>query len=43
MAREAGSHLGRSAVMWWRHGDEDMVEWNERKGDHMIKMAEYLK
>ena len=41
MAREVGSYLGRSTVTWWRNGDKDMVEWNERKGDHMIQMAEY--
>ena len=25
----------------WHNGDEDMVEWSERKGYHMFKMAEY--
>ena len=25
----------------WHRGDEDMAEWNERKGDQMYEMAEF--
>lgn len=41
MAKEVGGHLARSPLTSWRNGDEDMVEWNERKGDRMYEMAEY--
>ena len=32
-AKEVGSHLERNPMARWRIGDEDMVEWSERKGD----------
>ena len=40
-AKEVGNHLGRDAVTWWCVGDEDMMEWSERKGDHIFDVAEY--
>lgn len=24
----------------WRNGDEDMIEWNKRKGGHIFEIAE---
>ena len=39
--REVGRHFGRSAVALGRGGDEDMVEWNERKGHQMYEMADF--
>ena len=26
---------------WWRVGDEDMVVWSERKGEHVFEMDKY--
>ena len=31
-AREARAYFGGSAVTWWRHGDEEILGWSERKG-----------
>ena len=39
--KEVGNHLGRNAVTRLRVGDENMIEWHERKGDHVFEMAEY--
>ena len=39
-AKEVGNHLGKNAMMWWRIWDEDIVEWSERKGDHIFDMDE---
>ena len=25
--------------MWWRNGDEDLVEWSERKGTQLYNMS----
>ena len=41
MAKEVGNHLGRNAMTWWRVGDEGIVEWCERKRDHICDIAEY--
>ena len=27
-------------MTWWRHGDEEMVKWSERKGDQLYNMVE---
>ena len=40
-AREAGAYVGGSAVTWWRHGDEEMVEWSERKGDQLYSIVDF--
>ena len=40
IAREAGGYFERSAMTWWHHGDEEMMEWSERKGDHLYSMVE---
>ena len=39
-AREAEAYFGGSAVTWWRHGDEEMVESSERKGDQLYNLLE---
>ena len=28
-------------MTWWRIGDEDIVEWSERKGSQIFDMAKY--
>lgn len=40
MAKEVGNYFGRNVVPLWRNGDEDMIEWNKRKGGHMFEIAE---
>ena len=30
-AREVGEHFLRNAMAWWCHGNDAIVEWNERK------------
>lgn len=37
--REVGEHFGRSAVTWWCHGNDDMVERREQKGDFLYNMV----
>ena len=40
MARDVGEFLGRCAETIWSNGDEDLVEWNKRKGDRMYQLGE---
>ena len=40
-AREVGEYFGRSVVVWWHHGNDVMVEWNERKGNSLYNMVEW--
>ena len=35
-AKEVVSHLGRRVVTSWSNGDDDMAEWNERKGGSYV-------
>lgn len=39
-AKESRRYFGKSAVAWWRIGDEEMVEWSKWKGDNLHNMAE---
>ena len=39
-ARDAGKFLGRRAEISWETGNENLVEWSERKGDGMHPMVE---
>ena len=41
MAKGVGGHLARSSVVSWRRGDEDLVKWNERKGDQMYEITDF--
>lgn len=38
---KVGGHLGRSVLASWCGGDEDLVEWNQRKGHQMYEMAQF--
>ena len=40
MARKVGEHFERSAVAWWCHGNGDVVEWSEWKGDYLYNAVE---
>ena len=40
MARDTSEFLGRHAEISWSNGDEDSVDWNERKGDRMYYLSE---
>ena len=42
-AQEVGRYFEGSAIAWWRHGNEEMVDWSERKGDHLYNITEYYK
>ena len=39
-AKEVGAYFGGSVVTWWRYGDEEMVEWGEKKGDQLFSLVE---
>lgn len=38
--RDAGEFLRRCAEISWSNGNEDLVEWNERKGDKMYHLVD---
>ena len=35
--KEAGEHLKKSAIVWWRIGIDEIVKWSERKEDHLFE------
>ena len=39
-AREVARFLGRQAEVECNRGHEDLVEWNERKGDDIYRMID---
>ena len=40
-ARDAGRFLARRAVTTWENGEEDLSEWNERRGESFYQLANY--
>ena len=38
---DAGNFLGRRAEITQEHGEGDLSEWNERKGDVLYQLADY--
>ena len=39
--RDTGKFLRRMAVTMWEHGEEDLSEWSERKGDSLYQLANF--
>ena len=39
--RDAGKFLERRAITTWEHGEEDLSEWSERKGDDLYQLAKF--
>ena len=39
--KDIRNYLRDSAVMWWRRGDNDMVEWHEEMGDDFLDSADF--
>ena len=40
-ARDAGEFLGRRAEITWEHGEGNLIERSERKGDALYQLADY--
>ena len=41
IAYDTGEFLRRRAKVTWEHGQEDLSEWSERKGDDLYQLANY--
>ena len=39
--RDAGEFLGRRAETTWEHDEEELSEWNERKGDVLYQLVTF--